>query len=381
MTESAMTGAAPTGAALDARVVLERHAFLLDAHVTAQAGETVAVMGPSGAGKSTLLEAIAGLVRPDSGHVRVAGTDLTGPRPVPPRQRGIVLLGQEPRLFPHLTALENVEFGLRARGVPRREARGTATTWLRRVGLDGHSDRRPARLSGGQQQRVALARALATTPRVLLLDEPLTALDPETAGDIRSLIAAQLTAVRATALIVTHDALDAASLAQRLVILEAGMVTQKGSVHDVLSAPATRFAAAAAGTNRLLGVARDGAWTGSGTTARIVLRSDDVESQRAAAREGEPLAAFVRPGAVQVSPAADGRARADAGEWVARVARLEHTPGGARVHLDIPQLVAEVPLEAVAAGGLAPGDSVHVRVARADVRFAAADASRTGPYG
>lgn len=364
-----------TGVALDARVVVERPAFRLDAHVTVEPGETVAVMGPSGAGKSTLLAAIAGLVRPDAGHVRIAGTEVAVPYSVPARHRGVVLLGQDPHLFPHLTALENIAFGLRARGVARRVAQSAAEEWLQRVGLDGHGDRRPARLSGGQQQRVALARALATTPRVLLLDEPLTALDPETAGDIRALLASQLNAAQATALIVTHDALDAASLAQRLVILERGAVMQHGVVREVLTAPATRFAAAAAGTNRLLGVARGGGWATREGQAAIVLRSDDADSQRAAAREGAALAAFVRPGAVRLAPAGGGPEPADEGEWLARVVRLEHTPGGVRVHLGTPPLAAEVPPEAVAAWGLAPGATVRVCVPASEVRFAAAEAA------
>jgi molybdate transport system ATP-binding protein len=369
------------GAALDAHVSLERPAFRLDAQLVAEPGEVVALMGPSGAGKSTLLAAIAGLVRLHAGHVRLDGTDLAFPKHVPPRQRGVVLLGQDPRLFPHLTALDNIAFGLRARGVARHEARKAAGSWLQRVGLTAHGFHRPAQLSGGQQQRVALARALATTPRLLLLDEPLTSLDPETASDIRALLASQLRAVRATALIATHDAIDAASLAQRLVILEGGQVSQHGSVREVLTRPATRFAAAAAGTNRLPGVAHDGAWTPHAGAYDIVLRSDDAESRHAAATNGVALTAFVRPSSVLLARADTASGHPDAGEWTARISRLEHTPGGARVHLDEPELVAEVPPEAIAVWGLATGAVVRVRVPASEVRFAATPDAPTGVEG
>jgi molybdate transport system ATP-binding protein len=364
-----------TGGALDAHVVIERHGFRLDAAIAAEPGETVALMGPSGAGKSTLLAAIAGLEATRAGHVRIDDAEVAGPRPVPPQRRGVVLLGQDPRLFPHLTALENIVFGLRAHAVDRVTARRDAEAWLRRVGLAGLGDRRPARLSGGQQQRVALARALATAPRVLLLDEPLTALDPETAGDIRTLLADQLQATHATTLIVTHDALDAASLAHRLVILESGTVSQHGPVREVLATPATRFGAAIAGTNRLLGTAESGRWVLRAGGERIALHAADDDSRAAAAHDGMALAAFVRPGAVELTPAEEPSSppTPDAGEWTARVVRLEQTPGGARVHLDAPPLSADVPPDAVAAWGLVPGMRVRARVAARDVRLAPAE--------
>ena len=359
-----------TGGALDAHVALERRGFRLDAALTLAAGDVVALMGPSGAGKSTLLAAIAGLVPVRHGHTRIDGVEVGAPRPLAPHRRGVVLLGQEPRLFPHLTAIDNIAFGMRAHGVTRQAARTAAQDWLRRVGLDGLGQRRPAELSGGQQQRVALARALATEPRVLLLDEPLTALDPETAGEVRTLLAEQLRAADATALVVTHDALDAASLASRLLILEDGSLTQAGAVREVLTTPATRFAAAVAGTNRLIGVAHGGAWTSGAGESRLVLLSDDEVSRRAAARDGAGLAAFVRPADVVLEPAADASAAPDAGEWNARIVRLDHTPGGARVQTAEPPVAVEVAADAVAAWGLAPGRPVRLRVDPGAVRFA-----------
>ncbi len=241
-----------TGAALQARVRVDRGGYTLDAALQADAGQIVAVMGPSGAGKSTLFDAIAGFVPLTGGQVSLDGRTVdsaSGPH-VDPRHRGVVMLGQEPRLFPHLSARENIAFGPRARRIPRAAARAEAETWLARVGLAGMGDRRPAQLSGGQQQRVALARALATSPRVLLLDEPLTSLDPETAAGIRLLLSDQLADTGTTAIVATHDAADAVSLAARLVVLEAGRITQSGVVRDVLDGPATPFVAAVAAAHR-----------------------------------------------------------------------------------------------------------------------------------
>lgn len=372
-----------TGGALDARVVVGRRSgFRLDATVTAEPGETVAVMGPSGAGKSTLLAAIAGLVKLDDGKVVIDGWDVASVKPrrhVPPSQRGVVLLGQEPRLFPHLTARENVAFGPRAHGVARDIARGDADEWLWRVGLPGSGAHRPAELSGGQQQRVAVARALAISPKVLLLDEPFTALDTETAGDLRALLHEQLHATRSTTVIVTHDAVDAAALAHRLLIVEGGVLTQQGPVRDVLSAPATRFAAAVAGTNRLLGVAHDGGWWARTADTEVLLRAADAASRDAAREDGAPLAALVRPGAVRLERVAEESwtgalrlvddAAPQPGSWLARVGRLEQTPAGARVHTADPAVAVDVAAEAVAELGLVPGLPVRLRVDPGDVRF------------
>lgn len=289
-----------SGAMLDARVRVERGRYVLDAHVHADGGEIVAVMGPSGAGKSTLFSALAGFVPLAGGHVQLDGRTVeaaSGPY-VPPRERGIVMLGQEPRLFPHLSARENIAFGPRSRGTARARARHDADAWLERVGLAGMGARKPAHLSGGQQQRVALARALATSPRVLLLDEPLTSLDPATAAGIRALLTEQLAATGTTALVATHDAVDAASLATRLIVLEEGSVTQAGPVHAVLDAAATPFVAVVSGT--LPAATRDG-WV-----ARVdrVAEGDGMIEARARTSDGTeivlrgPAGTPVAPGAI-----------------------------------------------------------------------------------
>jgi molybdate transport system ATP-binding protein len=365
-----------TGAALDARVVVERPAFRLDAALHAEPGEAVAVMGPSGAGKSTLLGVLAGLIGLDEGHVRLGDRDLDrAPRPrvrTSPSDRGIVLLGQEPRLFPHLTAHANIAFGLRVHGSAKTAALAQADEWLWRVGLDGMGARRPAQLSGGQQQRVALARALATSPAALLLDEPLTSLDTETAADVRALLHDQLVATRTTAVVATHDAVDAVSLTTRLVVLEDGRVTQSGPVREVLASPATRFTAAVAGLNRVVGSTSDGRWS----QGPLVLAGDAAS----ALPDGSAAAVF-RPSSVEIAgvPDADtwtGALRLEsasrAGEWLARVTRLEQTPAGVRVRTAEPEVAVDVPADRVVELGLAPGVPVRLRLAASDVRLVAA---------
>lgn len=363
---------------LDAHVVVDRGSFRLDVSIAAIAGEVVAIMGPSGAGKSTLLAVLSGLVRPTDGRIRLGERTLdeSGPRRthVAPMQRGIVLLGQEPRLFPHLSARDNVGFALRTRGVGRARARAEASSWLDRVGLRDVDVRRPAELSGGQQQRVALARALAAEPHVLLLDEPLTSLDAATAADIRTVIAQQLAATATTAVLVTHDAIDAVALADRLVILEDGLVTQAGAVRTVLSEPATRFAAAIAGVNRLVGVAQHGAWT----LGSVQLHPVEATSVALTTHDGRGLAAIVPPAAVELRRDDDLRSQPisdDADGWLARVVRLEATLGGVRVVTAPPDeqatVAAELPVATAAKLGLAPGVDVEVRVDRKHVRLLA----------
>ncbi|WP_374315712.1 sulfate/molybdate ABC transporter ATP-binding protein [Microbacterium sp.] len=371
-----------TGAALDARVVVERAAFRLDAALHAEPGEVVAVMGPSGAGKSTLLGVLAGLVDLGEGYVRLGERELDrAPRPrlrTTPSQRGIVLLGQEPRLFPHLTAHENIAFGRRVHGATKPVAAAEADEWLWRVGLAGMGARRPSQLSGGQQQRVALARALATSPSALLLDEPLTSLDAETAADVRALLHDQLTATRTTAIVATHDAVDAVSLATSLVVLEEGRVTQSGPVRDVLATPATRFAAAVAGLNRVVGSVHSGRWT----QGPLALDAGDAASDRL---DGSEVAAVFQPSSVEVA-GVPGETWTAAlrlapeprrGEWLARVTRLEQTPAGVRVRTAEPEIAVDMPAGRAAELGLAPGMPVRLRLAASAVQLVAVPGPRS----
>ncbi|RWR20045.1 ABC transporter ATP-binding protein [Microbacterium enclense] len=342
--------------ALSAHVIVRRRAFAVDVAFDVAPGETLAIMGRSGAGKSTILEALAGLQALDGGEISLDGRVIDrAERPrvrTDPMHRGIVLLGQDARLFPHLSVRENVAFGPRSAGVAAADARSDADRWLARVGLPGVGERRPAELSGGEQQRVAVARALAANPRAVLLDEPLVALDPVTAGEIRAMLREALDGV--TAVAVTHDAVDAAALADRLLIVEDGRATQLGPVREVFAAPATDVAARIAGLERVVGRAAGGAWVGG--DAR--LESTDAESRALAGEDGRALAAVFRAADARVG-AADGHA------WPARVTGVEPTPTGVRLVTDLG--AAEIaPLAAI---DVAVGDTVMLSVPPDRVRF------------
>jgi len=229
---------------LEARVVVPGR---LEAELTVPAGEVVAVIGPNGAGKTTLLSALAGLVGHE-GWVSVAGRSWTDP-PMPVRERSVGMVFQDQRLFPHLSALDNVAFGPRSNGVPRAEARRQALEWLERFGVDELADRRPGSLSGGQAQRVAIARALALDPLLLLLDEPFGGLDVGVASALRLELGRHLAAFEGIALIVTHEAIDAFTLADRVVVLDSGQVAQIGTPLEVASRPRTEHVARLVGLN------------------------------------------------------------------------------------------------------------------------------------
>ncbi|WP_223624420.1 sulfate/molybdate ABC transporter ATP-binding protein [Microbacterium sp. EST19A] len=346
---------------LRAHVIVEREHFAVDVALDVAPGETVAVMGPSGAGKSTLLQALAGLEPLTDGEISIGGRvvdRVAAPRiRTEPMSRGVVLLGQDARLFPHLSVRENVAFGPRAGGVDARTARDSADEWLVRVGLPGAGERMPRELSGGEGQRVAVARALAASPRAVLLDEPLVALDPATAGEIRQMLRDQLAGT--TTIAVTHDAADAVALAERLIVVEAGRVTQSGAVREVLASPASGFVAAIAGVNRLVGVADGGTWR----HGDLRLASADAASRTLAATDGAALAAVFRPQDVRIVD----ETVTDAGAWRTRVTRLESTLAGVRVHTE----AGAVDIALADAVGLAPGDQLRLQVDPADVRFVA----------
>ena len=227
----------------------------LDVELSVAAGEVLAVLGPNGAGKSTTVAVIAGLLRADDAVVRVGNRILTDTDRgvcVPVHDRRIGVLMQDPLLFPHLTAIGNVTFAAR-RHADRSEARPRARRWLAEVGADDLADRAPDELSGGQAQLVALARALAAEPEVLLLDEPLAGLDVAGAATARSVLRRVLAAESRTALLITHDLIDVLTLADRVLVLEAGKVVESGRVADVLVAPRSDFGARIAGVNLVRG--------------------------------------------------------------------------------------------------------------------------------
>ena len=310
-------------------------------------GETLALVGPNGAGKSTALSLIAGTLRPSSGSVSLDGRVLADARTwAPPHDRRITTLSQDPVLFPHLGVLGNVMFPLRAQGVPRRDARRRAEEHLAELGLSALADRRPAQLSGGQAQRVAIARALAADPRLLLLDEPMAALDIDVAPALREQLRRFLAG--RTAIIVTHDVLDALALADRVAVLEQGRVVDSGASAEVLSRPRSAFAARLAGLNLVRG-----RWDGR----RIVL--EDGGSLPAASDltpDTAALAAF-RPSAVRL---------VEPGQGLPRTVR-SLTPHGDLVRVRTEDLAADLSPQDAAARHLAPGTEVHLAVDAVDV--------------
>src|SRR5438067_10242085 len=237
---------------LQAQLQARVGSFDLDVDLTIAPGEVVALLGPNGAGKTSVLRALAGLLAIDAGRIALDGIVLEEPANairVPVEQRPIGVVFQDYLLFPHLTVLENVAFGLRARGVGARDARVTAGSWLDRLGVAEYAQARPRTLSGGQAQRVALARALAIDPRLLLLDEPLAALDASSRGAVRRDLKRHLASFAGIRIVITHDPLEAVALADRLVILERGRVVQTGSPAEVTQHPRSRYVADLVGVN------------------------------------------------------------------------------------------------------------------------------------
>ena len=341
-------------------LTVEVGSLLLDVELAASAGEVVAVLGPNGAGKSTLLRCLAGLLPIDSGEIRLDGVMLDAPATdafVPPERRPVSVMFQDYLLFPHLSALENVAFGLRATGARAGAARASAREWLGVVGLGDRAAARPGELSGGQAQRVALARALATRPRLLLLDEPLAALDATTRAALRRDLRTHLDAVAGVRLLVTHDPVDAYALADRVVVLEEGRIVQSGTLADVTARPRSRYVGDLVGTNVVAGRVDHGRFeSDSGAT----LVSADVEVTSG------PAFASIRPSAIALhSDPPSGSAR---NAWASTVTDLDRRGERVRVALDGPlPLVAEITAEALAALGLRPGDAVHASVKATEV--------------
>ncbi|MEV8368646.1 ABC transporter ATP-binding protein [Microbacterium sp. NPDC064584] len=310
-------------------------------------GETVAVLGPNGAGKSTLLGMIAGLVQPDAGHADLDGAvlfDLTGGRGrwTPPHARGVSTLTQDADLFPHLSVLENVAFGARSKGLGRRRAQEIARHWLDEVEATELAQRRPSELSGGQAQRVAIARALAADPHLLLLDEPLSALDVAVAPTIRRTLLRVLR--ERTAIIVTHDVLDALTLADRVIVLSEGRIVEEGPTRATFARPRTGFTAGLAGLNLLTGIrTAEGMITDAGIVIRSTLPTDAAVHDR--------VVATVRPGDVAVASAATTTPGVD--RILATVLDLE--PRGDLIRVRSDTISADLAPAEVADGDLEPG--------------------------
>jgi molybdate transport system ATP-binding protein len=234
---------------LRAEISATRGEFEVHATIEAEEGETLALLGPNGAGKTTVVLALAGLIE-EQGTIELDGVRIEG---LPPERRPLGVAFQGGALFPHLSALANVAFPLRARGVGRREADSGAIATLSRLAPDVRADARPKTLSGGEAQRVALARAIVHRPRLLLLDEPSSGLDVRGRAELRPVLMDTLATFSGVRVLVTHDPVEAMTLADRVVILEEGRVTQQGTFDDVRRTPGSRYAAELAGVNLFTG--------------------------------------------------------------------------------------------------------------------------------
>ncbi|MFD6166077.1 ABC transporter permease [Oerskovia sp. NPDC060287] len=396
---------------LGVRVRLAERGVDLDLEV--EPGQVVAILGPNGAGKSTVLQAVTGLLphrahpprrarsRRDAGspgpdgaapgprtgapvpgpardelRVRVGGevlTDTSRGLSVPPRRRGVGWLTQRPLLFGHLDAADNVAFGLRARGVPRRAARSEARERLDELGAGPLTARRPGALSGGQAQRVSITRALATDPRVLLLDEPLASLDVGVAQQVRRVLHDAQRDRPRTTLLVTHDLLDVLLLADRAVVLEGGRVVEDGPAREVLTRPRSRFAARLAGINLLAGVAaEDGGLLLDGpglAVAGVVADATDLVA-------GDPAVAVFEPRAVAIHRDAPSGSPRNA--FAVTITSIEphgqlfrawgEVTGPREVRDAVGHLAADLTPRSVADLRLAPGERVWFAVKAAEVQ-------------
>lgn len=355
--------------AFGARTVLDH----LDLHL--DGGELVTLLGPSGCGKTTALRAVAGFERPDAGSVLLDGVDVTARRP---SARGVGVVFQAYSLFPHLTALDNVAYGLRVQRVPRRRRRERAMELLEVLQLAGHGGHYPWQLSGGQQQRVALARALAIEPRVLLLDEPLSALDARVRVQLREEIRRVQTATGTTTLLVTHDQEEALTMGDRVAVMRAGRIEQLGPPEEVYRQPATAFVASFVGVvDRLPGVVA--------APGCVHVLGRELAAETGDRPRGSPVVVLVRPEDLVIHASGPSSDAGAVGGAVARVHRVVLrgalssievvlADGGAPVRVDVPSS---------GAGDHCPGDEVRLeaRTTRAvlDDAAPAAGPAAAGP--
>jgi putative spermidine/putrescine transport system ATP-binding protein len=300
--------------------------------LTMAPGELVALLGPSGCGKTTALRLLAGLEEADSGRVLIGGKDVTN---VPANRRDVGMVFQAYSLFPHMTALQNVMFGLQLHKVGSQERRERARQMLDLVGLAAHANKFAHQMSGGQQQRVALARALAIRPKVLLLDEPLSALDAKVRSRLRDEIRRVQLEVGITTLFVTHDQEEALAIADRVGVMQVGKLEQLGPPTEIYSRPATPFVAEFVGlTNRIPGQVRAGAVEVRGTELPLVQK--DVPTG--------PAVALVRPEAVSIT----GDGDASSGPLMGTVIAVAFLGATSRVTVDLGDItvLAQMPTSA-----------------------------------
>jgi molybdate transport system ATP-binding protein len=344
---------------LSATIELRLGTLDLRVELDVKAGELVALLGPNGSGKTTVLRCLAGLAPIDNGHITIDGTVVDDPSTetfVEPEQRSIGLVYQNYLLFDHMTVLENVAYGLRARKIPKSQARGIARQWIDRVGLGEYAALRPRALSGGQAQRAALARALATNPRLLLLDEPLAALDAGTRSLVRRDLFRHLETFDGMRILVTHDPVDAYALADRVAIIDGGCIVQTGTLAEVSAHPRSRYVADLVGVNLV-----------SGTISNGVLTNQAGANVIIAAELAGPAFAVIRPNSISLgneSPASSSVRNV----WNGTIGDIDRLGDRVRVSImGVLPLTAEITVAALDALQLRPGDEIYASVKATDI--------------
>jgi len=344
---------------LEFRLASRLGAFTLELEATAPARSVLVVVGESGSGKTTLLRLLAGLATPERGRIAVEGEtwfDSERGELLPARERAVGYVAQDHALFPHLTAAQNVAFGLQALGLPARETATRVKAELERLGVAELADRRPSELSGGQQQRFALARALVLEPRLLLLDEPLSALDVQARREIRGELRRLLASLPCVTVYVTHQPAEALLFGDTIAVLEAGRVSQCGTRDDLMLRPRSAFAAEFLGVNLLRG-----AVTGRAPNGLAHVSAAGGEVLVPYAEDHGEVTVIVHPRQITLSlerPAGSAQ-NVFAGEIEEL---LPEPPDGSRIRVSLathPPLVAEVTRESAEAMGLVPGRRVH----------------------
>ncbi|MGH1492200.1 MAG: ABC transporter ATP-binding protein [Acidimicrobiales bacterium] len=333
--------------------------FAVELDLQIEPGHTAALLGPNGAGKSTVVEAIAGLVALDEGSITLGDRALDQPSRsvfIPPEARNIGVVFQDYLLFENLSVLDNVAFGLTATGSGRGEAATVAAQWIEKLGLTGLESRRPSMLSGGQSQRVAIARALAASPSLLLLDEPLAALDVATRNQLRRVLVDHLATFSGPRLLITHDPSDAFVMADSIYVIEQGRCTQHGTVEEIRRRPATPYVAALAGTNFLTGFNDNG--TISIDSGPFDLRTSNTTSG--------PVQAIINPRAIslyETEPQGSPR-----NSWQTAIEWIEPLGETTRIQLGAPlPLLVDITPAAAAALALVPGRSIWATVKATEV--------------
>jgi molybdate transport system ATP-binding protein len=360
----ARRGVEEGGDALVMSGTVERGSFRLEADLAAAPGEVLGVLGPNGAGKTTLLRAISGLDALTSGSIRLGDLTLDDAATdtfVTAERRPVALVFQNYRLFPHLDVRDNVAYAPRVQGAGRLQARAAADTWLERLDLTSLATRRPHEISGGQAQQVALARALAADPRLLLLDEPLSALDAKTRLDVRAQLRSHLEHFTGPVLIITHDPLEAMIMADRLLVIENGRVVQQGSPAQVARQPATQYVARLVGLNLYTGTldpTNRQVLLDDGGTFTVTLGDHEPLAQAKTVQSTRRVLVGLRPSAITIHTARPTHA-SPRNVWQGTVAALELLADRVRVQVDAtPPALVDISAAAVADLALRPGTGV-----------------------